>query len=84
METRTIHEKDERGDQRTVREVDHDGETYRFEVDLDAADDDEADGHEYDGDRAAVPAEVEQALGEFGAGASPAPDPAASEGGDDA
>lgn len=70
METRTIHETDERGEQVTRREVLHQGETYEFEVDLSAGEEEGRDGHIYDGDRSEVPAEVEQALGEFGAGAT--------------
>jgi hypothetical protein len=66
-ETQTQHYNDD-GEQVTEREVRTQGDTYRFEVDLDA--DDQEDGHTYqDGDRGDVPEEVEQALREFGAGA---------------
>lgn len=68
MQSRTIHRNDEDGEQVTEREITHAGETYRFRVDLDAADDETADGHEYEGDRDDVPREVEKALTEFGAG----------------
>lgn len=70
MQVHTEHSKDERGIQETERVVEHDGEEYRFAVDLDAAGE-ERDGHRLvgDRDRGDVPAEVEQALGETGAGA---------------
>lgn len=67
----TIHANDEHGQQATFREVEHEGETFEFRVDLGAVDDPEDDGHEYVGeDRGEVPDEVEQALAEHGAGAS--------------
>jgi hypothetical protein len=73
-ETRTSHYNDD-GEQVTEREVTHEGETYRFEVDLDEADSTD-DGHTYlDGDRSEVPDEVEAALREFGAGEEPTTEP---------
>lgn len=68
MDIQTIHT-NENGTQETRRVVQHGAVEYEFRVDLDATEDPDADGHEYLGDdRDNVPAAVENALTEYGAG----------------
>lgn len=69
MHTQTIHAIED-GEQVTRRVVEYDGEEYEFDVDLDAAEDADEDGHSFEGDRNDVPTQVEDALTEFGAGPS--------------